>query len=79
MHRKRVVNITGLSKQGTFTGVTDHTPAFLNYLDKAGISLGNTLKVKAIEEFDQTYTIQLNDKKGAVISHKVANSLLVNK
>lgn len=68
-----------IDEQGTFTGVTDHTAAFLNYLDKAGISLGNNIKVKAIEEFDQTYTIQLKDKKDTVISHKVANSLLVNK
>ncbi|MEN9300010.1 MAG: hypothetical protein RLZZ429_2323, partial [Bacteroidota bacterium] len=58
---------------------TDHTPAFLNYLDKSGISLGNSIKVKAIEQFDQTYTIQLKDKKDIVISYKVANSLLVNK
>jgi DtxR family transcriptional regulator, Mn-dependent transcriptional regulator len=68
-----------IDEQGTFTGVTDHTAAFLNYLDKAGISLGNNIKVKAIEEFDQTYTIQLKNKKDTVISHKVANSLLVNK
>jgi DtxR family Mn-dependent transcriptional regulator len=68
-----------IDERGTFTGVTDHTPAFLNYLDKSGISLGNSIKVKAIEEFDQTYTIQLKDKKDTVISYKVANSLLVNK
>lgn len=68
-----------INEQGTFTGVTDHTAAFLNYLDKAGISLGNIIKVKDIEEFDQTYTILLKDQKDTVISHKVANSLLVNK
>lgn len=68
-----------IGERGTFTGVTDHTPAFLNYLDKSGISLGNSIKVKAIEEFDQTYTIQLKDKKDIVISYKVANGLLVNK
>lgn len=67
-----------VGEQGTFTGVTDHTPAFLNYLDKAGISLGNSVKVKAIEEFDQTYIIQLNRKKEVVISNKVANSLLIS-
>jgi DtxR family Mn-dependent transcriptional regulator len=67
-----------IEEKGTFTGVTDHTPAFLNYLDKAGISLGNTVKVKAIEEFDQTYTLQIKPEKEIVISYKVANSILVN-
>ncbi len=63
--------------QGTFTGVTDHSPAFLNYLDKAGISLGDMIKIKAIEEYDQSYTLQLKGKKDVAVSYKVANSLLL--
>lgn len=66
-----------VGEKGTFTGVTDHTPAFLNYLDKAGISLGSILKVKSIEEFDQTVTIQVTGKKEMVVSYKVANSMLL--
>lgn len=66
-----------VGEEGNFTGVIDHSPAFLNYLDKTGIALGNTIKVKAIEEFDQTFTLQLKSKKIAVVSFKVANSLLV--
>lgn len=65
--------------QGTFTGVNNHTAAFLNYLDKAGISLGDSIKVKGIEEYDQTYTLQLRGKREVTVSFKVANSLLVNK
>lgn len=64
-------------EEGTFTGVTDHSPAFLNHLDKSGISLGNSIKVKGVEEYDQTYTLQLKGKKEVVVSFKVANSLLV--
>lgn len=64
-------------EEGTFTGVTDHSPAFLNHLDKSGISLGNNIKVKGVEEYDQTYTLQLKGKKEVVVSFKVANSLLV--
>ncbi|MFM9449435.1 hypothetical protein [Streptomyces acidiscabies] len=40
--------------------------------------MGNTVKVKAIEEFDQTYTLQIKPEKEIVISYKVANSILVN-
>jgi len=66
-------------EQGTFTGVTDHSSSFLNYLDKMGLSLGDTIKVRAIESFDQTFTLQLKGKKEVVVSIKVANSLLINK
>lgn len=61
----------------TFTGVTDHSASFLNYLDKIGLSLGHTIKIKEIEEFDKNVTLQLKGKKEAVVSVKVANSLLV--
>ena len=64
--------------KGTFTGVTDHSAAFLNYLDKTGISLGDSIKIKCIEEYDQTFTLQLKEKKEVDVSFKVANSLLVN-
>ena len=63
--------------QATFTGVTDHSTAFLNYLDKAGILLGDTIKIKGIEEYDQSYTLQLKGRRDVVISFKVANSLLM--
>ena len=65
-------------QQGTFTGVADHSPAFLNYLDKSGLSLGDSVKIKSIEDFDQTYTLQLKAKKELVVSNKVANSLLIS-
>lgn len=65
-------------EQGKFTGVADHSAAFLSYLDKIGLSLGDIIKVKAVEEFDKTYTLQLKGKIEAVVSFKVANSLLVS-
>jgi DtxR family transcriptional regulator, Mn-dependent transcriptional regulator len=64
--------------QGKFTGVIDHTPPFLNYLDKLGLSLGDTIRVKSIEEFDHTITLILKGKKEIQVSNKVANSLLIS-
>jgi DtxR family transcriptional regulator, Mn-dependent transcriptional regulator len=63
--------------QGKFTGVTDHSPSFLTYLDKIGLTLGDTIKVKTIEEFDNSYTLQLKGKTELVVSNKVANSVLI--
>src|SRR5436190_155085 len=66
-----------LGSQCKFTGVTDHSAAFLKYLDKIGLSLGDTIKIKQVEEFDQNYSLVLKGKKEIIISLKVANSLLV--
>ena len=63
---------------GKFTGVTDHSPAFLNYLDKVGLALGEAIKVAQVEEFDKSYTLLLKTKKEITVSFKVANSLLVS-
>ena len=63
--------------QGKFTGVTDHSPSFLTYLDKIGLSLGDNIKVKTIEEFDKSYTLQLKGKTELIVSNKVANSVLI--
>ena len=63
--------------EGKFTGVIDHSASFLNYLDKIGISLGDTIKIKAIEEFDKSLTLQLKGKNELIVSNKVADSLLI--
>ena len=64
--------------QVRLVGVTDHSSSFLTYLDKLGISLGDSLTIKAIEDFDNTFTLQLKGKREAIVSSKVANSLLVS-
>ncbi|PZR29116.1 MAG: iron-dependent repressor [Citrobacter freundii] len=66
-----------VSSHVKFTGVIDHSSAFLTYLDKIGIGLGAVIRIKGIEEFDQTYTLELKGKKEVLVSHKVAGSLLV--
>lgn len=66
------------SNHGKFTGVTDHSPSFLSYLNKIGLNLGDSIKVKAIEEFDNSYTLQLKGKNEIIVSNKVANSLLIS-
>jgi DtxR family Mn-dependent transcriptional regulator len=64
--------------RGKFVGVTDHSPSFLNYLDKLGLSLGDLITVKAIEDFDKSYILHLKGRKEVTVSHKVATSLLLS-
>ncbi|MGQ0829049.1 MAG: metal-dependent transcriptional regulator [Bacteroidota bacterium] len=60
----------------TVTGVVDHSPAFLQYLDRSGITLGNEIKIKDIVEFDRSLQITIN-KQTLFISNDVAKNILV--
>lgn len=66
------------SSQGKFTGVVDHSPSFLSFLNKIGLNLGDSIKIKSIEEFDNSYTLQLKGKIELTVSNKVANSILIS-
>jgi DtxR family transcriptional regulator, Mn-dependent transcriptional regulator len=57
-------------------GVTNHSQAFLKYLNKIGITLGDSFEVKEIEDFDHSVTLQLSDRQ-IVLSKDSAGSLMV--
>lgn len=58
------------------TGVTDHSTAFLKYLEKNQLIIGATIQVKAIEEFDNSVLL-LCRKSDINISSKAAESIIV--
>lgn len=59
------------------TGVVDHSTAFLQYLDKSGINLGNEIKIKDIIAFDHSLQITINKGNSIFISNDVAKNILV--
>ena len=61
---------------GVCVGVKDSSPAFLNYLDKQGIALGKTLKIKDKESFDHSMLIAFGDKV-LRISEQIAQNLYI--
>lgn len=61
------------------TGVVDHSAAFLQYLDKSGLVLGNEIKIKDIVDFDKSLQIMVNKKDTLFISNDVAKNILVIK
>jgi DtxR family Mn-dependent transcriptional regulator len=65
-------------EHGKFTGVIDHSPSFLTYLDKIGLTLGETVKIKSIEDYDHSFTIQLKGKKVLTVSKMVASNILIS-
>lgn len=57
-------------------GVDDSSSDFLKYLDKHNIGLGSKIKVTAIEPFDESVTVVIEDVKLNVSKH-VSNNLFV--
>jgi len=57
-------------------GVTDHSTAFLKYLDKHHLIIGAGVTIKTIEEFDNSI-ILLCQKKEVSISPKAAECIIV--
>ena len=60
-------------------GVADHSPAFLRFLDDAGISLQDEIHIKSIIEFDQSLEIIINRHASLFISNRIAKNILVQK
>lgn len=58
------------------TGVVDHTPSFLQYLDRSGLALGCEIKIKEIVEFDHSLQIIINKSRSLFISNEVAKNIL---
>lgn len=61
---------------GTICGVRNHSAPFLQYLEKQSLTIGKTIKVIEVNEFDHSMIVEI-DKKHTQISREVANNLLV--
>ena len=59
-------------------GVDDSSSEFLRYLDKKGITLGKQITVLEKEDFDDSLSIEMDNKKFS-ISNKIANNLYMKK
>ena len=66
-----------VNDQGMISGVRDHTPAFLQYLDKQQLTIGKKIVIIEVIEFDHSVTLQIENKKEIHISREVANNLLI--
>jgi DtxR family transcriptional regulator, Mn-dependent transcriptional regulator len=60
------------------TGVIDHNPSFLQYLDRCGLLPGKRITVKETIGYDKSLNILLNNSKSPFhISYEVAKNILV--
>ncbi|MXV50209.1 metal-dependent transcriptional regulator [Pedobacter sp. HMF7647] len=70
-------SIMKVGQSGVISGVSEHSSVFLQYLDKAGLTLGSKIKIKEILEYDGSVLLILNDKKDITISREAAKSILI--
>ncbi|WP_369048814.1 metal-dependent transcriptional regulator [Tenacibaculum sp. UWU-22] len=76
--KKTLLSTLVKNESGVFVGVNDSSPTFLQYLDKIGITLGETIKVLEKEPFDNSLSIKINHEKVS-ISNKIAANLYIQK
>ncbi len=61
-------------------GVLEHSPAFLQHLDRIGLALGHEIGVREVNTYDRSVLIALMPSGGTVfISQEVARNILVQK
>jgi len=61
---------------GIISGVREHSPAFLQHLEKIKLVIGKKIKVCDINSYDHSITLLLEDEL-LYISRDVANNLLI--
>ncbi len=66
-----------IGEKGNISGVEEHSPMFLQYLERIGIYLGVEIKIEDKNEFDQSMWISIDNAKPITITEKVANNLFI--
>ncbi len=79
VHTNGQVLLSDITKKGKYilSGVNDHSPSFLQYLEKKGLVPGSTFSIVEMDEFDNSMQIIFSNKKSIFISKEVSKNLLV--
>ena len=75
---KSLLSTLNKNESGICVGVNDSSSGFLQFLDKKGITLGKKITVLEKEDFDDSLSILIEDKKLS-ISNKISNNLYIKK
>lgn len=65
------------STTATIVAVTEDHKSFLDLLNVKGVQIGDRVKIIKKELFDGSVTVQLKSKKNVVLTHQVAERILV--
>lgn len=62
---------------GTIAGVKEHSPLFLQYLEKMGLVIGKKVTVKEVIAYDETVIINIENNQKINISKAAAKNILL--
>ncbi len=75
---RQLLSTLNVGEWAVIVGVDDHSAAFLKYLDRLGLALGDRIKVVDRVEFDGSLQVLLLDQgRELMLSDKVVRSLFV--
>lgn len=75
-HELKPVSTLEVDHIGIISGVREHSPAFLQYLEKLRLVIGKKIKITEINTYDHSVILTVDNEK-VHISRDVANNLLI--
>lgn len=66
-----------IGERAIITGIKDSSASFLQYLEKAQLVLGATIKILDIMPFDQSVTIEIGENKTLNISSHISSNIFI--
>ncbi len=60
-------------------GVMDHSPSFLQHLDRTALSLGSEVEILEMNDYDKSAQIRVDGERTLFITQEVAKNLLVQR
>jgi DtxR family Mn-dependent transcriptional regulator len=78
-HKDVTIANLGLNHFGLIVGLKDTSKDFLNYLVKSGLTLGQSVGIKDINDFDQSIDIIIGSSSTLTVSNTVAQNIFIKK
>jgi len=75
---KKLLSDLKENQKGICVGVKESNSQFLQYLDKLSINIGTKIKVKSIEEFDGSITIEIAGNPSFISEASAKNIFVIN-
>ncbi len=75
--QQRLLSALSVGEKGVVVGVDEHSPAFLQHLNRLGIFLGVKTEVMEIFDFDGSVRLRLNGAVEVVVSDRVSNGIFL--
>ena len=74
---QRLLSALTVGEKGVVVGVDEHSPAFLQHLNRIGLVLGVKVDILETFDFDGSVRLRLNNAAEIVVSDRVSNGVFL--